>query len=251
DPSVTTTARRRFLRSIQGRLFGVIFGLIAGVVAFLVGYFPSYYVSSVRDRLEQKAETYSRLVARQVESAVAFDDRATVREVFDAMAADKDIRAIALYDAAGRALFVYGEFADALTVAPRAADESRTEQLSSGIRSTVPVISKEGPRGTLVLELSDAALGEERHRIQSVALVVGLAALGVGLAASWLIARSLGKRLRIMTGVTAAVAAGDLAPKPLGDESGDEIGQLARSFDYMINELRRRNADIRLVLEHV
>ena len=134
------------------------------MVAFLVGYFPSYYVGAVRDRLEQKAETYSRLVARQVESAVAFDDRATVREVFDAMAADKDIRAIALYDAAGRALFVYGEFADPLTVAPHAVDEMRTEQVSSGIRSTVPVISKEGPRGTLVLELSGAVLGEERRR---------------------------------------------------------------------------------------
>jgi two-component system chemotaxis sensor kinase CheA len=251
DPSVTTKARRQFLRSIQGRLFGVIFGLIVGVVAFLVGYFPSYYVRSVRDRLEQKAETYSRLVARQVESAVAFDDRATVREVFDAMAADKDIRAIALYDAAGRALFIYGEFDNPLAVSPRAAEENGTELLSSGIRSTVPVISKEGPRGTLVLELSGAALGEERRRIQTVALVVGLAALGVGLTASWLIARSLGKRLRRMTAVTAAVAAGNLTPPPLGDESADEIGQLARSFDYMINELRRRNADIRLVLDHV
>jgi len=251
DPSGTTKTRRRYLWSIQRRLFAIIFGLIAGVVAFLVGYFPSYHVSSVRDRLEQKAETYSRLAARQVESAVAFDDRATVREVFDAMAADKDIRAIALYDAAGRVLFAYGEFANPLTVHPRLVDEIRTEALSSGIRSTVPVISKEGPRGTLVLELSGATLGEERRRIQSVALVGGLAALGVGLAASWLIARSLGRRLRAMTDITAAVAGGDMAPKPLGDESADEIGQLARSFDYMVNELRRRNDDIRLILDHV
>jgi len=266
-------------RSIQMKMFAGVFGLIFVVVASLAIYFPNYHVASVRHRLEQKAAAYGHLISREVESAIAFDDRQTAREVFDALEGDGDIRAVALYAASGRALLVHGELANPEPPAAPATHLT-TEVLETSIRCIVPVVSKEGPRGTLVLEVSTKSVDDERTAIVSVAIVVGLVALAAGLLSSWLLARSIGRRLRAIASVTARVAEGDLDQAAIKDDSLDEIGQLARSFNGMVGKLRQlvqdmstmaateksrldhlvqertdelasRNADIRLVLDHV
>jgi two-component system chemotaxis sensor kinase CheA len=107
------------------------------------------------------------------------------------------------------------------------------------IVAIVPVVSLEGPRGTLFVELSRSALDEQRGSVQRHAALVGLGALVFGgLCASW-IALSLGRRLHAIASAADAVASGDLEQKPV-DASGsfDEIGRMAAAFNTMLERIR-------------
>jgi len=79
---------------------------------------------------------------------------------------------------------------------------------------------------------------EEILRAEGRTLVAIIAfALLAGLAASWLISRSLARPLSELTGVMAAVGSGDL-DHPIQVSSSDEIGDLARAFASMTRQLR-------------
>ncbi len=72
--------------------------------------------------------------------------------------------------------------------------------------------------------------------------LIGLA-LGAGLLFSWLIARSLARPLRELTGDMAVVGTGRL-DHPIRATSKDEIGDLARAFAGMTQQLERAQAQL-------
>ncbi|HET6837773.1 MAG TPA: ATP-binding protein [Gemmatimonadales bacterium] len=79
-----------------------------------------------------------------------------------------------------------------------------------------------------------------QKRILVLTLLLSLAG---GLAGSWLIARSLSRPLNDLAGAMAVVGAGDL-DHPVAASSRDEIGELARSFGRMTQNLRQSRADL-------
>jgi signal transduction histidine kinase len=68
-------------------------------------------------------------------------------------------------------------------------------------------------------------------------------ALCAGLAASWLISRSLARPVRELTEAMAVVGAGDL-DHPIRATSRDEIGDLARALERMTRQLRESRAQL-------
>ncbi len=74
-------------------------------------------------------------------------------------------------------------------------------------------------------------------------LIIILLALGAGLLASWLISRGLSRPIRDLTQAMAVVGAGRL-DHPITPSSRDEIGELARSFAGMTDNLRRNSAQL-------
>lgn len=217
------SAPKKTALTIQRKLSGVIFALTFTATAFFCLYFPARQIATSRRMLDEKASTYARLVSRQVESAIAFDDRATVREVFDAIADDHDVRALALYRSDGTLLHAVGELGN---------------ERSNHVRVAVAVVSKEGPTGTLVVELSTDSALAERARVERLAAEIGAAALAAGLLAAWIVGRSLGRRVRNVASAARSVAAGDLSAADIVDGSADEVGQLARDFNVMTSNLR-------------
>jgi signal transduction histidine kinase len=74
-------------------------------------------------------------------------------------------------------------------------------------------------------------------------LLIILLAAGAGLLASWLISRGLARPIRDLTQAMAVVGAGRL-DYPITPSSRDEIGDLARSFAGMTENLRRNSAQL-------
>jgi two-component system chemotaxis sensor kinase CheA len=266
--------------SIHHKLIGLIVVLVVAIVGFLAVYFPARQIEALTDGLTAKASTYGALVSRQVQSAIAFDDRETAREVFAAIAADHDVAGLALYTQAGTVLHQHGTLGAWAAPTLRAGAAVDVRVSDNHIAVIAPVVSLEGPRGTLVLEISTARLAAGRRQVTLAAVAVGGAALLFGVLAGWWIARSLARRLRAIAGVATAVAAGDLDQQPVSDGSGDEIGTLAFAFNAMLARIKgliasiedmarkeqerlgnlvaertaqldRRNADMRLVLDNV
>lgn len=244
-PAQPASAKRRG-SSIFVKLLIVIVSLVLGVAALLAGYLTSRQVREMRTNLEAKASTYARLTAKQVESAIAFDDRETAREVFDSLAEDPDVESLTLFTAKGSILHARGALSAELPAALKHVSRANTFALVDRIGVAVPVVSLEGPRGTLVVELSTQRLSESREAVLRHAAIAGLLAGAAGALGAFLIARSLGRRLGAIASVANAVAAGDLAQRPVSeDQAKDEIGILAEAFNAMLQQLRGLIAQIR------
>jgi HAMP domain-containing protein/HPt (histidine-containing phosphotransfer) domain-containing protein len=233
----------RFALTIYHKLVALIVILMVGVVGGLALYLSSQQIETMAASLRTKAATYGSVMARQTTSAVAFSDRETAREVLQSIDADGDVSSVELYNATGALLYSRGTTTTpiasaAAVVAPRVVDTG------ARIAAVHPVVSLEGPRGVLVIELSTASLDIARHHVRRLALLTGLVAIALGAIAAWLIARQLVRRLRAIANVASEVAAGDLAQEPIADGRRDEIGTLAAAFNAMLAQLQQLIAHI-------
>ena len=78
---------------------------------------------------------------------------------------------------------------------------------------------------------------------QRILLLIVVLTLAAGLLASWLISRSLARPLSRLTQAMSVVGAGRLE-HPVTTDSRDEIGELARAFAGMTDNLRQSRADM-------
>jgi two-component system chemotaxis sensor kinase CheA len=238
SPRSTATGRPRTSLSITYKLLALI-GLTTGtVVLFLVVYFPTQQIEAARAALRLKAATYGTLVSRQVAPAIAFDDRETAREIFDAVAQDPDVESLTLMTANGATLHargVPGSWADA---ARKGVAKQVVVEPSGRIGVVTPVISAEGPRGTLVLELSTRELDAGETKVTRAAVSAGVVALAFGMLLAFAIARSLGRRIASIADTASAVASGDLDQKLVEVRGHDEIATLAAAFNAMLSQIQ-------------
>lgn len=241
-PSPAVSERRASPRralSIYQKLLLLILSLVSSIVVLLAVYLPARQLAEMRSALEAKAATYGRLVGKQVESAIAFNDQETAREVFESVAQDPEVESLTLFNAHGDTLQARGIGSPELAAKRTGITAPQVIVTAERIAALVPVVALEGPRGTLVLELSRKRLAAQREDVLRHAAITGFLALVFGgLCASW-IALSLGKRLRAIAQVADAVAGGDLDQKPV-DATGsyDEIGRMAAAFNSMLERIR-------------
>jgi two-component system, chemotaxis family, sensor kinase CheA len=243
---IAAAQRRGRELSIRQKLLLLISLLVLGVVGLLALYLPARQIADMRRALESKALTYGRLVSKQVEPAIAFDDRETAREVFEAVAQDPDVESVTLLKASGEVLESRGTPSAGVVELSRGVRAPRAFTLGNRALVVSPVSALEGPRGALILELSDRELSEHRQRVLVNALVAGLVAVLFGaLGASW-IAGSLGRRLRAISDTARAVTRGDLDQKPVAvTGTFDEISVVSLAFNAMLEHIRALVEQIR------
>ncbi len=227
--------------SLGKKLIGLIVALVGLVVLVLTIYFPSQQLALIHEQLVDDARVYASLAAKQLEPAVAFRDRETAREVLDGISQDRDVIAAAAYTEDRAVLYQIGTPVSADLIGVRI---TRVIESHGAIAVAMPIISPEGPRGTVVIAMSIASANAEQAHVRSTAMVVGLAVLVAGAIAAWLIARSIARRLRRVAVASAAIAAGHLDGPRLGDTGSDEISVLSQAFDAMAASMQQVNHDL-------
>jgi signal transduction histidine kinase len=224
--------------------------VVAVIVGGLAVYFPSRELRDLGEEQLVRAATYGSLLAGQVRTAVAFADRETAREVLSSVAADPEIAAITLFGGHGDALFRTGTPGSWVARARDHLLARQVFQIDDRIAVVEPVESLEGPRGTLVVELSSARMRSFRTAVMVRALVVGGCALGFGAIAAYLIARSLVRRLRAVIEV-ARTAQHDVTPRTIVVTSHDEIGVLGDAVNQMLARLHADRTRLHQTVTHL
>jgi two-component system, chemotaxis family, sensor kinase CheA len=274
-------SRSRRGLTIHQKLLLLIIVLVASVVLLLAGYLPARQIEAMEASLHAKASSYASLASKQLEPAIAFTDLETAREVFAAIAQDPDLESITLFTARGDVLAAHGSLVTNIGNVGTTPSASRVVASAERVASIASIVSLEGPRGTVVVELSLGRLADEQREVLHRALLTGLAALLFGIAGATFIARSLSRRLEGIARAADAVAAGNLDQAPVeAGQARDEIGRVAVAFNTMLGrirtlvaeikktaddeqhrlealvrerteELNQRNADLKLVLDNV
>ena len=230
--------------SISEKLIGLIAILVTLIVGSLTAYFPSRQIAELTQRLVRRADIYGALLSTQLEPAIAFRDRATAREVLGSLSIDPDVRQAVLCEADGALLYAVGTGTAADCQGLQGGDAREVFSFTDHVVVVAPVVTKEGPRGTLAIQLSTARLHASHRSVTLTAVTAGGLALAGGILAAWLIARSIARRLRRIADVASAVTAGELDHPPILDPSSDELGTLARAFNAMLSQLRGLIANV-------
>jgi len=213
------------------KLFVFVSAVVVGLVTLLTVYFASRGVALLERNVVEKGN----FVAQQLRTAVAFADKETAREVFEAAHNAREVLHLALFRSDGRLLYADGTG----DLAPPAnVTAARLDKQAGRLHVVAPVVSAEGPRGTLVLEIDKARLDGEIRALRLGAFGIGGGGLLLGCLAALLLGRAISRRIDRVRRAAAAVATGDLCQPKIDVESSDEIGQLALASNAMVESLR-------------
>jgi signal transduction histidine kinase/HAMP domain-containing protein len=195
-------------------------------------------------QLRGKALLYARLVEPQLRTVVAFGDTLTAREMFAPFAADKDVSGLAVYNGNGELIEGFG-------IHPERVPRNRKVAAPGGGKFMVvsPVVSREGPVGTLVVVLSSDSIATVVKRNTTTAAICAGAALVLATILASLFGRSVSARLQRIGTAANKVADGDLEQPDIHAGANDEIGHLVGVFNVMVGKLRRQFAERRQLAE--
>lgn len=219
------------------KILGITAIALGGAVAGLTAYSSTKQLNKEVASLERRSAVYARLVAEQAKSAVAFQDKETAREILRSITVDSSVTGIAIYTEHGL-LEEEGKLSRTAQAVAHRLDANRVFSLPDSYLSVALIQSLEGPRGTVVFELSKSELKSARKSVIVASLLGGLLALAVALGLSWPLSKALARRIKVIASAASSVANGDLTVEPISDRSQDEVGVLARGFNTMVDHLR-------------
>jgi signal transduction histidine kinase/ActR/RegA family two-component response regulator/HAMP domain-containing protein len=235
-----TPLRRKLLKVV---LLTTGAALLLAVLAFVASEWFAY-----RSATQQRLQVLGEVIATNSTAALAFDDREGAAQTLEALRADPDVQAAALYDARGALFAVYPDAEGEVTrdVPERAPDDAAVPgaeplQFTNGhLRGFLPVVESGRRMGTLYLDY-DMRLLLERM------LLYGLIAFGVMAAAgcvAYAVARGLQRHVTepVLALTEVARAVSDRrdysvrAPEP----EGLELGQLTAAFNHMLTQIQEQ-----------
>jgi signal transduction histidine kinase len=225
------------LRSLRLRLVAV----LTGVVACAMGVVFLYVVPSLRQNLISERQTRLVEIARSQQNAPgmqnAFISGVHIRKALQHAARIANGQATA-YEFQGNRLVPFAATTPALPLSSPIVRAARRGEIAHGrTRGGAAVVAFPVPHGGIVMlsqSIADvyttAAFVERR-----ILIATGLA-LAVATVVGWGLAVAVSRRVGKLESASSRIAAGHF-DQPIGDESPDELGRLARSFDMMQDRL--------------
>ena len=232
-------------------------------VALMMAAFAIFILSRERsasqESLKQKAESIARLLAFNVSAALVFDDPEPVRAMFEDARGDKDVRHLAVWDADGREFAIDSRDADAPGAPPQVVADFKTRLHEDRVEVTGPIVNpRGGVIGTLQLGLSTARIDKQYEANLWTVILFSLfvAAVTTGIvywlskeiAAPMVALAEAARRIATEDMTSLAneaklMASGDLTREVrltyehIRVHSSDEVGQMASSFNLMLDKL--------------
>jgi len=238
-------------KSIRGKLFIALTLLILAISLFLYFYFPVQLKARAIEASLEKITSISEMVAYSISPALDFNDLGSVKEVFLSARQNKDLIYIQAYDRSGNRV-------DAFNTDPRIdpnAMNGKTNPFLSPDGQTVhirqSVVRNNQMIGKIQLGFSLHDLQMKVRQARRTAALVSLAVLIAGLLVVFGISLMITNPLRHLSETAEKIARGDKSRRSQIN-SQDEVGQLSRSFDTMVDRLeaaRRELEQLNLSLE--
>ena len=236
--------------SIRTKLIASVVAVLAVIITITTVRSRSAEIADLTTAQTDQLASYGAVLAEQLRSAVAFADGETSHEILDSLETDTDIVAVTLFREGGRTLYQRGAPSAWVEQAKAGVIRPRTIVRDSRSSIVVPIVTPEGPRGTLVVEMSNATIMAHGRKITRNSIGFGIVAIVVGYLAVWLITRPLLRRLRRMATVATEVARAPGAHvTPVEIDSTDELGELGRAFNMMVAQLEQRVQDRTALLQ--
>jgi signal transduction histidine kinase/HAMP domain-containing protein len=184
--------------------------------------------------LQERAQRTARRLQTPLEEAAGNDQKRIARQFFDLYAGDNVIDGMGIYSDDGEPLERRGAAPGHLGYI----NEELTFR-DSRLTAVEPFQSRDGRLQRIYLSFSarslDVLLRREVWISAAVGILIALCALLLAARTS----RHMSRRLVSIVDAANRVAAGDTTHPPIDDPAKDEIGELAQSFNVMVQEMNR------------
>jgi signal transduction histidine kinase len=225
------------LRSLRLRLVAV----LTGVVACAMGVVFLYVVPSLRQNLISERQARLEAIALSQQQALglqnAFKSGVHIHKALQHAARIANGQATA-YVVEGNRLVPFAATTPALPLSSPIVKAARRGDIAHGrTRGGAAVVAFPAPRGGIVmLSQSVADVYTTAAFVERRILIATGLALAVATVVGWGLAVAVSRRVGKLESASSRIAAGHF-DQPIGDESPDELGRLARSFDMMQDRL--------------
>jgi methyl-accepting chemotaxis protein len=209
--------------------------LLVGFALFLLWFYPSR-MEDMAKRLEtSRGRSVAGALAKAAASALSFNDELAVSELLSAMQSDPEARFAEVKRADGTTLAAWKVDKDKRW--PKLDGEQQWLEGDTLVVAT-PIVGSLGGQGYLILGLSRQAFLEEVRTIKNVTVAAALAVLILGALVSSIMGRALSQPAQILTSLTRKVVSERDLRVVIPPLSRDEIGDLGRTFNLLLDSQR-------------
>jgi two-component system, cell cycle sensor histidine kinase and response regulator CckA len=222
--------------SIRTRIVVVMSAVVAAIALFLVTYYPAKLAQREKEFLVAKAQSIAAMTAYTVGPAVVFEDKAMAQEAIRSARQNRDVSYIVITNDSDR---VFTGFNTDEATRLHFTDTDTPESLSSDstvFRTSVPIMHSREIVGTLYLGLSLSELQAERTASRTSFGLHSISIFVIGLLVIAILTTLITQPLKAVVRTAETIAAGDLGQRAAA-LSNDEIGDLARAFNKMVDHL--------------
>lgn len=227
--------------SIRLKLAIVITLLIGLISGFIFLYFPDRLEQKQLETIEAKAKSISDMAAFSISSALQYSDTQSIKEAFDATKQNRSLVYIAVTDDSNRVVESfkdYGAFKGYFAGTGGNFQTHVGSQIGDIYRVTTTIKSDSQQVGKLFLGFSLKEMRREVKRTQTTIALVCIVLFLIGMFLVFGISTLITNPLRSIVKTVEQIAKGDLT-KRAPVSANDEVGQLAKSFNLMVDNLQR------------
>lgn len=215
--------------------------LLTVISLFIFLYFPGKFKKLEMESLIVRARSIGEMTAFSSSSALFFHDEESARESLNTLKANTDITFVAVVDESGD-IFVSSmlDQPDAFIFNPTAGHVF----MDNGVlQMTTPVKNDGMTIGHVVMGFSLEGIRQSERESRKIISLISFLILALGIAAVMIISTVITTPLSRMVTTVRNIEAGDLTQRAaIG--SGDEIDELAQSFNHMVQSLEASYAEL-------
>jgi two-component sensor histidine kinase/HAMP domain-containing protein len=220
-----------------GTKFFLVSSLLVGLMClFIFLYFPPQQERILVRALRSRGHSIAAMMAYNLSAAITFDDAETIAEVVRSARQNPDLVYAVVMDHNGRELLAEGRPRADRAVFLEATPENPVSRDGFVFRVAEGVAFRGREIGRVHLGFSLEDLKLEARRIRVFAGVVSASVFLLGMALLYGLSALVTRPLRHMAETVRRISAGDLTERASAS-SRDEVGQLAASFNGMVDKL--------------
>lgn len=234
---------------LRAKLIAVILAITCTTL-ILASAVQALYQRAVSERsLIAERQVVAQLIANRSTAALSFSDERVARENLSALNVDAAVQMACIYDAQGGLFADYKRQLDASPDCPSGLP-SRAGGIANGELFVVQPIHLDGERvGTLTILASLATLSQRTRSDLLVALAILLGAMGLAVLAALRLQRIIfGPIIQLAETARRITQSGDFGLRARAT-TDDEVGQLVKTFNGMLDAIHERDASLRRSIE--
>ncbi len=244
----------KFIHSISGKyqkvkvktkLFVLFSILIISLTTFVSLYFPYVLEKIMIDEVKLQSESVTQMTATSIAAAVDFNDQIGLNDALEATYINTNIEYLVIHDI-NKTLY-YSRFLN--NAIKYKYDSKSSKEMSENGRvflSYSPILINGKKVGDIYIGYSLAKQKLEIASIRQSIIIIGFILILISLIATYLISTYFVKPLSDMSKVFNEISNDDLSKRAKIDTE-DEIGELAGSFNVMLDKLEKASIETKLL----
>ena len=230
-------------QSLRGRLTAFVVLPIGLICAFIFLFFPARQEQQAIDALANRARSIGEMTAFTIGPALYFEDSETIDEALATARQNQDLMYLGVLDGSGNFAAGYNWERFQSGGVGRPGEDEGVSSDTTLYEAVVPIIHGGAQTGWVHIGLSLEEVREEtaanRRTIALISVVVFLMGIVAVYGFSSVVTRKLGN----MVDTFDRISAGDLSQRA-PTKTDDELGDLARSFNRMVDSLARAHGEL-------